>query len=111
MFFRCLFLRVLSSSLIKFVLSENSCEWFFEIYRSALPVFLFFSLFFLFILTLLLPALYNDFCVKTTLDLVTLVFQETGDKTKKQRALWCYNARAVTNHIADFAPLRAVFQF
>ena len=23
----------------------------------------------------------------------------------KQRALWCYNARAVTNHIADFAPL------
>ena len=24
---------------------------------------------------------------------------------KNQRALWCYNARAVTNHIADFAPL------
>ena len=26
--------------------------------------------------------------------------QEIGDK--KQRALWCYNARSVTNHIADF---------
>ena len=23
-------------------------------------------------------------------------------KKKKQRALWCYNARSVTNHIADF---------
>ena len=65
----------------------------------------FFSLFFSFIFTLLFPALSNDLCVKTTLNLVTLVFQETGDKTKKQRALWCYNARAVTNHIADFAPL------
>ena len=68
--------------------------------------FFFFSLFFTFIFTLLFPALYNDLCVKTTLNLVTLVFQETGDKTKKkQRALWCYNARAVTNHIADFASL------
>ena len=26
--------------------------------------------------------------------------QETGDKNK--RALWCYNARSVTNHIAEF---------
>ena len=26
--------------------------------------------------------------------------REIGDK--KQRALWCYNARSVTNHIADF---------
>ena len=40
------------------------------------------------------------------LNLVTLASQETGDKTKKQqRALWCYNARSVTNHIADFALL------
>ena len=23
-------------------------------------------------------------------------------RQKKQRALWCYNARSVTNHIADF---------
>ena len=26
-------------------------------------------------------------------------------QNKKQRALWCYNARAAANHIADFAPL------
>ena len=36
------------------------------------------------------------------LNLVTLVFQETGDK-KKQRALWFYNACSVTNHIVDFS--------
>ena len=53
----------------------------FEFYRFALPVFVFFSLFFL--LHFHAPALYNDLCVKTTLNLVTLVFQETGDKTKK----------------------------
>ena len=37
------------------------------------------------------------------LNVVTLVShsQETED-TKKQRALLCYNARSVTNHIADF---------
>ena len=36
------------------------------------------------------------------LNVVTLVShsQETGDKNK--RALWCYNARSVTNHIAEF---------
>ena len=45
--------------------------------------FFFFGVFFPFIFTLLFPALYNDLCVKTTLNLVTLVFQETGDKTKK----------------------------
>ena len=46
------------------------------------------------------PALYNDLYVKTTLNLVTLVFQETGDKTKKT-SVHCglYNARAVTNDI------------
>ena len=34
--------------------------------------------------------------------MVTLVShsQETGDKNK--RALWCCNARSVTNHIAEF---------
>ena len=53
---------------------------------------------------LFFPVLYNNLCVKTTLNLITLVSQETGDK-KKQRALWCYNARSVTNNIADFAPL------
>ena len=38
----------------------------------------------------------------TTLNVVTLVShsQKTGEK--KQRALLCYNARSVTNHIADF---------
>ena len=41
------------------------------------------------------------------LNLATLVFQQTEDKAKKkQRALWCYNACAITNHIADFAPLK-----
>ena len=80
---RCLFLS-LSSRSIKFVLSENSSESVvFEFYLSALPVFLFIqSVFFSFVFTLLFPALYNDLCVKTTLNSVTLVFQETKDKTK-----------------------------
>ena len=84
---------------------RKQLRMFFGFYRSALPVFLLFSIcFFSFILTLFFPALYNNLCVKTTLNLVTLVSQETGDK-KKQRALWCYNARSVANHIADFALL------
>ena len=55
-----------------------------------------------FTFTLFFPALYNTLCTKTTLNVVTLVShsQETGDKNK--RALSCYNARSVTNHIADF---------
>ena len=47
----------------------------------------------------LFSALYHNLCIKSTLNLVTLVSQETGDK------LWCYNARSVTNHIANFALL------
>ena len=102
-FSRCLF-KVFSSRSIKFVLSENRRECFFLFYRFALHVFLLFSIcFFSFILTLFFPELYNNLYTKTTLNLVTLVShsQEIGDK-KKQRALWCYNARSVTNHIADF---------
>ena len=95
----------MSSRLIKFALSENSYVCFFEFYRSALPVFSFiFNLFFLLHFYAVFPCMYNNMCVKTTLNLITLVSQETGDK-KKQRALWCYNARSVTNRIADFAPL------
>ena len=75
----------------------------FEFYRFALPVFLLLSIcFFSFTFTLFFPALYNNLCTKATLNVVTLVShsQETGDENK--RALWCYNARSVTNHIADF---------
>ena len=55
----------------------------FEFYRSALLVFLFLVCFFLLHFHALVSALYNDLCIKTTLNLVTLVFQETGDETKK----------------------------
>ena len=57
--------------------------FFFQFYRFALPVFLLFSIcFFSFIFTLFFPALYNNLCTKTTLNVVTLVShsQETGDK-------------------------------
>ena len=75
----------------------------FFLIRFALPVFFCFPIcFFSFIFTLFFHALYNNLCTKTTLNVVILVShsQETGDK--KQRALWCYNARSATNHIADF---------
>ena len=48
------------------------------------------------------PALYNNLCTKTTLNVVTLVSHSRKQETKRQRALWCYNARSVTNHVADF---------
>ena len=45
------------------------------------PFFLLFSIcFFSFVFTLFFLALYNNLCVKTTLNLITLVSQETGDK-------------------------------
>ena len=53
----------------------------FFLIRFALPVF--FSIcFFSFIFTLFFPALYNNWCTKTTLNVVILVShpQETGDK-------------------------------
>ena len=96
------FCRVVQSNLYSAKTAANGSLKFIVL---RCPFFFFFSLFFSFIFTLLFPALSNDLCVKTTLNLVTLVFQETEDKPKKQRALWCYNARAVTNHIADFALL------
>ena len=75
------FCQVVQSNLYS---AKTAVNGFFEIYRSVLPVFLFFSVcFFPFIFTLLFPALYNDLRVETTLNLVTLFFQETGDKTKK----------------------------
>ena len=36
----------------------------------------------------LVSCIIYDLCVKTTLNSVTLVFQETGDK--KKPALWCF---------------------
>ena len=100
---RCLF-KVLSS--LSFVQSNSysakiATNVLFEFYRFALPVFLLFSIcFFSFTFALFFPALYNNLCTKTTLNVVTLLSQETGDKNK--RALWCYNARSVINHIAEF---------
>ena len=55
----------------------------FEFYRFALPVFSFvFNLFFLLYFHAVFPALYNNWCTKTTLNVVTLVShaQKTGDK-------------------------------
>ena len=36
------------------------------------------------------------------LNVVTFVSRSQEIGNKKQRALWCYSARSVTNHIADF---------
>ena len=78
----------------------------FEIHRSALPVFLFFQSVFSFIFTLLFPALYNDLCVKWWCVIWSHCLPgNRRQNKKKQPALWCYNAHAVTNNIADFAPL------
>ena len=63
---------------------QKQLRMFFEFYCSALPVFLLFPIcFFSYIFTLFFAALYNNLCIKTKLNLVTLVSQETGDKTKK----------------------------
>ena len=95
-----MFCQVVQSN---FYSAKTATNVLFEFYRFALPVFLLFSIcFFSFTFTLFFPALCNNLCTKTTLNVVTLVShsQETGDKNK--RALWCYNARSVTNHIAEF---------
>ena len=81
----------------------------FKLYRFALPGFLCFQSIFSpsFSRRFFLHYISYNLCIKTTLKVVT-VSRETGDKTKKTsvlRALLCYNARSVTNHIADFALL------
>ena len=77
----------LSSRSIKFVLSENTfvLRVLFNFIVLLCPFFLCFRwiCFFSFIFMPFIPALYYYFCIKTTLNLLTLVSQETGDKTKK----------------------------
>ena len=60
---------------------RKQLRMFFEFYRSALPVFLLFSIcFFLLHFHAVFPALYNNLCKKATLNLVTLVSTKTGDQ-------------------------------
>ena len=87
-----MFFFVFSRSLFKFsrvvqsnsYLAKTATNVFFEFYRFALPVFFLFSICFQFsfIFTLFFPALYNNLCTKTTLNVVTLVShsRETEDK-------------------------------
>ena len=81
---------------------------FFEFHRSSLSVFpLFLTCFSSIAFTLFFFLDYDHLCIKTMLNLVS---QKTGGKKKhlhlqKQRALWCYTARLVTNYTADSALL------
>ena len=102
--------RGVAESFLSFVKSFNQIptqrkqlyECFFEFYRLALPVFLFvFNLFFSPLFSRCLFLHYIIICIQKLQKFTLLSHsQETGDK--KKRALWCYNARSGTNHIADF---------
>ena len=79
---RCLF-KVLSSRSIKFILSENSYECFLNFIVLLCPFPPFFQPVFPPLLSRCFFLLYDNLCIKTTLNLVTLVTQEIGGKTKK----------------------------
>ena len=81
--FLAAFFKVLSSRSIKFVLSKNNYECFLNFIVQLCSFSFVSNLFSPFIFTLFFPAfIYNNLCIKTTLHLVTLVSQKTGDKTK-----------------------------
>ena len=81
------FCRVVQSNLYS---AKTAANGFFKFIVLLCPFFFFSVCFSPFIFMVFSPALYNDLYVKTTLNLVTLVFQETGDKTKKTACIVVY---------------------